>query len=97
MLMSFTQEDLEKTARLAHLKLKPEQQDRYVAELNDILDQVKTINALNLQGVEPMTGVVEQDQYVRDDVAVVPEDLLLEQNAPKFENGAFSVPPILRS
>ena len=93
--MSFTEDDLLKTARLAHIKVTPEQQKQYMKELTDILDQVKTINALDLEGVEPMTSVVVQDQYVREDIAVQPGDLLLEKNAPKWEGDAFCVPPIL--
>ena len=95
--MSLSSDDLEKTAGLAHLRLPADKKDRYLQQLNDILDQVETLNQLDLETVSPLTTIVEQDQYKRDDVAVLPGDLLCENNAPSWEEGAFKVPKIKAS
>ena len=94
--MTLEMTDLEKTATLAHLKLDPKKKELLLTALNNILDQVKTINALDLATVEPMTTVLEQDQYQREDTPKTPDDLLLEKNAPDWEQGAFKVPQILK-
>ncbi len=93
--MSLTEADLEKTATLAHLELDSDHKQTYLTQLNDILDQVATINAMDLVDVKPMTTVVEQAHYQRDDIAKKPDDLLLEKNAPEWESGAFRVPKII--
>ena len=93
--MSLTEADLEKTATLAHLELDSDHKQTYLTQLNDILDQVATINAMDLADVKPMTTVVEQAHYQRDDIAKKPDDLLLEKNAPEWESGAFRVPKII--
>ncbi len=93
--MTLTKKDLEKTAKLAHLELKEDNKQAYLDKMNSILDQVKTIDALPLDNVEPLTTVLEQDQFKRADTPVKPADLLLEKNAPSWEEGAFKVPRIL--
>ena len=92
--MALSKDDLQKTARLAHLSLNPEKSEQYLHELNSILDQVATINALDLKDVSPLTTVLEQEQFCRNDSPVSPEDLLLEENAPQWEHNAFRVPKI---
>ena len=94
--MTLSMKDLEKTVQLAHITIKEEKKEAYLSQLNDILDQVKTIDALDLDNIEPTSTVVEQDQYKREDVAVTPADLLLEKNAPHWEQNAFRVPRILK-
>ena len=94
--MTLQMADLEKTAMLAHLKLDTEKKESLLNSMNNILDQVKTINALDLTTIEPMTTVLHQDQYQRKDIPVIPNDLLLEKNAPEWEQGAFKVPQILK-
>ena len=94
--MTLEMADLEKTATLAHLKLDPEKKESLLIAMNNILDQVKTINALDLSTVKPMATVIEQDQYQRKDIPKTPDNLLLEKNAPEWEQGAFKVPQILK-
>ena len=93
--MSLSMDDLEKTAQLAHLVLDDQHKQHYLTQLNDILDQVETLNQLDLDAVEPMTTVIEQDHYVRDDNPVKPDDLFLDKNAPYWEDNAFRVPKIV--
>ena len=93
--MSLSMDDLEKTAQLAHLVLGSDHKQQVLSQLNDILTQVDTLNQLDLETVEPMTTVINQDQFVREDEAVKPDNLLLEQNAPHWQNHAFCVPKIV--
>ena len=50
---------------------------------------------MDLDQVEPMTTVVQQAHYKRNDDPKKPADLLLEKNAPEWESGAFRVPKII--
>ena len=93
--MSLSEADLEKVASLAHLKLDSAHKGLYVSQLNSILDQVDTLNTLDLTNVSEMTTVVEQDHFQREDIAKKPGDLLLETNAPAWESGGFRVPKIV--
>ena len=93
--MSLSQEELDRAITLSHLNVSNEKKSLFLGQLNDILDQVETINALDLEKVEPMSSVVEQTQFKREDTPVDPGDLLLEDNAPVWEDNAFRVPKIL--
>ena len=93
--MSLSMDDLERTIRLSHLNVEDEKKNVFLGQLNDVLDQVETINALSLDDIEPMSSVVNQTQFKRDDIPVKPSNLLMEKNAPQWENNAFRVPKIL--
>jgi aspartyl-tRNA(Asn)/glutamyl-tRNA(Gln) amidotransferase subunit C len=93
--MSLSQDELDRAINLSHLTVSNEKKELFLGQLNDILDQVDTLNALDLDNVEPMSSVVEQTQFKREDVPVKPGDLLLEENAPVWEGNAFRVPKIL--
>ncbi len=93
--MSLSQDELNRAITLSHLTVSDEKKDVFLGQLNDVLDQVDTLNALELDNVEPMSSVVEQTQFKREDVPVKPGDLLLEKNAPVWEGNAFRVPKIL--
>ncbi len=93
--MALTQDELNRAITLSHLIISDEKKDVFLCQLNDVLGQVDTLNALDLDNVAPMSSVVEQTQFKREDVAVKPGDLLLEKNAPLWEDNAFRVPKIL--
>ncbi|RAP26636.1 Asp-tRNA(Asn)/Glu-tRNA(Gln) amidotransferase GatCAB subunit C [Candidatus Marinamargulisbacteria bacterium SCGC AG-343-D04] len=94
--MDLSMEDLEKTVSLAHLTVKEEKKEMYLSQMQSILDQVDTIDALDLADVKPTETVVEQGQFLREDIPVKPDDLHLEKNAPLWEEQAFRVPRILK-
>ena len=94
--MTVSMNDLEKTASLAHLNLTEHNKEAYLTQFNDILNQVDTLNQLDLDNITPLTTVIEQTHYQRDDTPVKPPDLLLEQNAPQWQENAFRVPRILK-
>jgi aspartyl-tRNA(Asn)/glutamyl-tRNA(Gln) amidotransferase subunit C len=80
-------------ARLARLELSDEEIERMAGELSGILEHVDRISALDLDGVEPTSHVVELENVLRADEpeASLPRDRALEQ-APDPADGAFRVP-----
>lgn len=54
-------------ARLARLRLAPDEEQRMREELSGILEHVERIQALDLEGVAPTTHVIERQNVMRDD------------------------------
>jgi aspartyl-tRNA(Asn)/glutamyl-tRNA(Gln) amidotransferase subunit C len=91
-----TPEVVAKVARLARLTLTDEELVRATTQLGDMLDHFADIDALDLDGVEPMTHPTPIANVMRDDVelAVLDRDEVLSA-APDAEDGRFRVPPIV--
>lgn len=83
-------------ARLARLELTPDELDRYTGQLDAVLDHAADLEALDLDGVEPMAHPYPLVNVLRDDEigATVDRDEVLA-SAPSAEDGRFRVPPIL--
>jgi aspartyl-tRNA(Asn)/glutamyl-tRNA(Gln) amidotransferase subunit C len=80
-------------ARLARLRLEPEEEARMREELSGILDHVDRIQSLDLEGVEPTTHVIALENVLREDEprpSLPAEEALRE--APEVEGGRFAVP-----
>jgi aspartyl-tRNA(Asn)/glutamyl-tRNA(Gln) amidotransferase subunit C len=80
-------------ARLARLRLTDEEVERMAAELSTILDHVERINALDLEGVDPTSHVVELENVLRDDEPRPswPRERVLDA-APDVAQDGFRVP-----
>ncbi len=89
-------EQVAHVARLARLDLTAEELDHYTDQLAAILDHAADIEALDLEGVEPMTHPVPLVNVLREDVVrpCLDRDEVLAA-APAAESGRFKVPPIL--
>ncbi len=83
-------------ARLARLDLTDDELEHYTDQLAAILDHAADIEALDLEGVEPMTHPVPLINVLREDVVrpCLDRDEVLAA-APAAESGRFKVPPIL--
>lgn len=80
-------------AKLARLRLSEEEVERMTGELSGILDHVDRISALDLEGVEPTSHVIELENVLRPDEPRPswPREKILEP-APEPADGAFRVP-----
>jgi aspartyl-tRNA(Asn)/glutamyl-tRNA(Gln) amidotransferase subunit C len=80
-------------AKLARLGLSEEEVERMAGELSGILEHVDRIAALDLDGVEPTSHVVELENVLRADVPhqSLPPEVALA-SAPDPAEGAFRVP-----
>jgi len=80
-------------ARLARLRLEPDEQTRMRTELSVILEHVEAIQNLDLDEVPPTTHVQQLENVLREDVPVpgfTVEEALRE--APQTIDGRFAVP-----
>ncbi|MDE1566647.1 Asp-tRNA(Asn)/Glu-tRNA(Gln) amidotransferase subunit GatC [Aquabacter sp. P-9] len=94
--MSVDQATVRRVAHLARIAVREEELSALQGELNAILQFVEQLSALDVSGVEPMTGVVPQNLPMREDVVSdghYPEKILA--NAPEAEGGFFTVPKVV--
>ena len=91
-----TTDDIAKVARLARLSLTDQELAQATSELTAMLDHFADIDALDLDGVEPMNNPTGLVNVMRDDVVgdTLDRDEVLAA-APVAEDHRFRVPPII--
>ena len=94
--MSISKEDLDRVVQLAHITIKPEKEQQYLSQLQDILKQMDELEKLDLTDIEPSSYAIDQEQYLRPDEVKQFDDFKLSENAPSWENDSFRVPRILK-
>ena len=91
-----TPADVAKVARLARLELSPAEIERAAHQLGDMLEHFADVDALDLDGVEPMTQPYPLVNVLRPDVARPGTDRAeVLASAPAVEEDRFRVPRIL--
>lgn len=94
--MSVDKDTVRRIARLARLKLEEDRVEPMMQELNDILTWVEQLKEVDVEGIPPMTSVVEQRLKMRDDVVTETNNAAaLMRNAPGGEDNFFVVPKVV--
>ena len=94
--MSVDKDTVRRIAKLARLALDDAQAAEMEKELNALLSWVEQLTEVNVEGVAPMTSVVERRLRMREDAVTdggYPDDLM--KNAPAAENHFFVVPKVV--
>jgi aspartyl-tRNA(Asn)/glutamyl-tRNA(Gln) amidotransferase subunit C len=91
-----TPEAVAKVAKLARLSLSDDELRQATHQLSDMLDHFADIDALDLDGVEPMTHPTPIANVMRDDIEMdcLDRDEVLAA-APATEDRRFRVPPVV--
>jgi aspartyl-tRNA(Asn)/glutamyl-tRNA(Gln) amidotransferase subunit C len=86
-------DEVKKIAALAHLELAPEEAERMTRELARVLEHVRTLEELDVDGVPPTEHVVVERRALRAD-APRPSlgQALALREAPSVSEGGFAVP-----
>ena len=94
--MSLSLEEVRKVARLARLRLSPEEELRYLEQLGKVLGYVDQLNEVPTAGVEPLAHPHDALNVLRADSPVpsLPRAAALSV-APQSDGKYFLVPPIL--
>jgi aspartyl-tRNA(Asn)/glutamyl-tRNA(Gln) amidotransferase subunit C len=95
---TFSREQIEAIAALAHLRLSPDEIDLYARQLGDILDYANQVQDIDTTGVPPTASVVTQHDADRPDVPQPCLDRAVAlANAPdaSVEAGLFKVPRVI--
>ncbi|MCA1654119.1 MAG: Asp-tRNA(Asn)/Glu-tRNA(Gln) amidotransferase subunit GatC [Sphingomonadales bacterium] len=83
-------------AKLARIAMSDADIDALVPELNNILGWVEQLAAVDTEGVEPLTAVIDQKLRLRDDIiddGNIRDEVLA--NAPDAQHGFFAVPKVI--
>jgi len=87
---------IHEVAHLARLALTPEEEERFGAQLGDVLAYIEQLKEVEVTGVEPMAHAVPLSNVARPDAVrpSLPHEEAL-RNAPARANGLFVVPRIV--
>ena len=89
-------EHILRLAELSRLSLSDKEVKMYKKDLNNILQYFSDIQKLDLDGVKPLTNVLDQVNIFRDDEPLPPlsrDDVL--ENSPDNDGIHFQVPEVL--
>jgi aspartyl-tRNA(Asn)/glutamyl-tRNA(Gln) amidotransferase subunit C len=94
--MSVDTKQVRHIARLARIAMSDGEVDALVPELNAIIGWVEQLAAVDTEGVEPLTAVIDQKLRLREDQVTDGNvrDAVLA-NAPQAEHGFFAVPKVI--
>ncbi|PLW77321.1 Asp-tRNA(Asn)/Glu-tRNA(Gln) amidotransferase subunit GatC [Cohaesibacter celericrescens] len=94
--MSIDKNTVKRVARLARLSVTEDEAENLKGELNSILNWVEMLNEVDVEGVQPMTSVVNQEMRKRKD-AVTDGNYAdrIVANAPMSEDNYFMVPKVI--
>jgi aspartyl-tRNA(Asn)/glutamyl-tRNA(Gln) amidotransferase subunit C len=90
-----TVETVEHVARLAHLSLTSEEKEGLAHELQAILAYAETIQALDTEGVEPMSHAAAAEVLRADEAVPSLDRERVMAAAPDAADGLFRVPRVL--
>ena len=94
--MEIHDEDIERVAFLARLRVNESEKPQYRRELSKILGFVEQINAVDTSNVEPMAHPLDMVQRLRpDEVSESDRRAELQKSAPAVENGLYLVPKVI--
>ncbi|MEE2861555.1 MAG: Asp-tRNA(Asn)/Glu-tRNA(Gln) amidotransferase subunit GatC [Paracoccus sp. (in: a-proteobacteria)] len=94
--MSITEDQARKVAHLARIAVDDAALPALARELSGILEFMEQLNEVDVEGVEPMTGVTPMRLKRREDVVTAggnAEQIL--SNAPDAREGFFAVPKVV--
>ncbi|MDO5706042.1 MAG: Asp-tRNA(Asn)/Glu-tRNA(Gln) amidotransferase subunit GatC [Paracoccus sp. (in: a-proteobacteria)] len=94
--MSITQDEARKVAHLSRIAVDEVDLPVLADRLNGILHFMEQLNEVDVEGIEPMTGVTPMRLKRRADVVTdgnMPEKIL--KNAPDAREGFFAVPKVV--
>ncbi|MGD1851230.1 MAG: Asp-tRNA(Asn)/Glu-tRNA(Gln) amidotransferase subunit GatC [Cyanophyceae cyanobacterium] len=94
--MSISLDEVRKVALLSRIALTEDEEERFAAQLNDILDYVEQLNELDVEGVEPTTRAIDVSNVMREDARSTYETREgVLKTAPDRDENFFKVPKIL--
>jgi aspartyl-tRNA(Asn)/glutamyl-tRNA(Gln) amidotransferase subunit C len=94
--MSVDQATVRRIAHLARIAVTDGEVPHLEQELNAMLAFVEELNAVNVDGVEPMTSVIPMRMKMRDDVVSDHAGArIVVANAPASEDQFFVVPKVV--
>lgn len=94
--MTLTSKDIEKIAHLARIKLEIDQIPAYTKKLSQVLDLASQMQAVNTEGISPLSHPLDATQRLREDQPAA-ENLrdTYQSVAPHVMGGFYLVPKVI--
>jgi len=94
--MTIQQDDIEKIAELARIRISGDEIGQVTRRISEILDMVDQLQAVDTSDVEPMSNPLDAHQRLRPD-AVTEHNRrdAFQAIAPATENGLYLVPRVI--
>lgn len=94
--MTVQQDEIEKIAELARIRIAPEEAAEVTSRIANILTLVDQLQAVDTSGVEPMANPLGAVQRLRaDTVTEASQREAFQAIAPAVENGLYLVPKVI--
>jgi aspartyl-tRNA(Asn)/glutamyl-tRNA(Gln) amidotransferase subunit C len=94
--MTIKQDDIEKIAELARIRICDEEIGQVTRRITEILQMVDRLQAVDTLGVEPMANPLDAIQRLRpDEVTQSNRRDAFQAIAPAVENGLYLVPRVI--
>ncbi len=94
--MSVDVDTVKRVAKLARIAVDDARAEKLQGDLNAILGFVEQLNEVDVEGIEPMTSVVETEMKKRADVVTDGNKASdVTSNAPACEDQFFMVPKVI--
>ncbi len=94
--MAIEQDEIEKIAELARIRIAPDQIGPLTLRITEILGMVDQLQAVDTQDVEPMANPLDAVQRLRcDEVTEENRRAEFQAIAPAVENGLYLVPRVV--
>ena len=94
--MTVSKEELLHIANLAQLTLKDDEIDKYLANLQDILNFAEVVNNAPVDDLDITIGANEaKNRFRKDEIKVFEDNELLLANAPSKEMNMFKIPKVI--
>lgn len=94
--MEVSREELLHIAKLANLNIEENEIEKYILNLQDILNFANIVNNAPLDGVQETIAATELSNVFRkDEVVEYTDNQALLQNAPEQEDNMFKIPKVI--
>ncbi|MCB1854998.1 MAG: Asp-tRNA(Asn)/Glu-tRNA(Gln) amidotransferase subunit GatC [Pseudomonadales bacterium] len=94
--MAIEQDEIEKIAALARIRIEPAQVGQVTRRITEILRMVDQLQAVDTSDIEPMANPLDATALLRaDEVTEVNRREAFQAIAPAVENGLYLVPKVI--
>ncbi len=94
--MKVSKEEIMHIASLADLTLKENEIEKYIINLQEILNFANIVNRAPIDDIdESVTGIEEKNVFRKDEIKEFDNKQGLLQNAKEVQNGMFKIPKVI--
>lgn len=94
--MALTLDDVKRIAQLARIEVEPREAECVLTQLSGIFRLIEEMQAVNTDGIEPMSHAQDLTLRLREDVVAGSGEFALFQSiAPHAEAGLYLVPKVI--